>query len=165
MHDEAATHFMGMIDQTTTGHSFLKNELGVIPTVGWQLDPFGHSATQASLLTARAGFNALYFGRIDYQDLSLRHQEKACEGVWDSSQNLNGSAVFFGLTGSYGGNYGAPSGFNFGDPKQRIVGLNETSLKERVLTFLGEVAVQSNQTQGNHIMLTMGTDFMVRAMV
>ena len=37
MHDEAATHFMGMIDQTTLGHSFLKKELGVVPTVGWQV--------------------------------------------------------------------------------------------------------------------------------
>ncbi|KAL3927906.1 MAG: hypothetical protein SGBAC_012884, partial [Bacillariaceae sp.] len=31
MHDEAATHFMGMIDQTTLGHEFLKRELGVVP--------------------------------------------------------------------------------------------------------------------------------------
>lgn len=37
MHDEAATHFMGMIDQTTLGHRFLKKELGVIPKVGWQV--------------------------------------------------------------------------------------------------------------------------------
>ena len=27
MHDEAATHYMGMIDQTTVGHQFLKKEL------------------------------------------------------------------------------------------------------------------------------------------
>ena len=43
MHDEAATHFMGMIDQTTLGHDFLRQELGYVPSVGWQLDPFGHS--------------------------------------------------------------------------------------------------------------------------
>ena len=43
MHDEATTHYMGMIDQTTLGHQFLKQEFGYVPTVGWQLDPFGHS--------------------------------------------------------------------------------------------------------------------------
>lgn len=37
MHDEAATHFMGQIDQTTLGHAFLKKELDVVPSVGWQV--------------------------------------------------------------------------------------------------------------------------------
>lgn len=63
MHDEATTHYIGMIDQTTLGHDFLKQELGVIPSIGWQIDPFGHSATQGGLLTTGMGFNALYFGR------------------------------------------------------------------------------------------------------
>ena len=101
MHDEATTHFMGMIDQTTVGHDFLKKELEYIPSVGWQLDPFGHSSTQASLMTSESGFNALYFGRIDYQDLSQRHSSKNCEGVWDASPNLKDTGVFWGLTGSY----------------------------------------------------------------
>ena len=48
MHDEAAAHYVDMVDQTTLGHRFLKQEFGVSPTVGWQLDPFGHSATQAA---------------------------------------------------------------------------------------------------------------------
>lgn len=43
MHDEATSHFMGMIDQTTLGHDFLKNNFNYTPTTGWQLDPFGHS--------------------------------------------------------------------------------------------------------------------------
>jgi hypothetical protein len=38
-----------------------------IPRVGWQIDPFGHSATQAALLSAEVGFDGLFFGRIDYQ--------------------------------------------------------------------------------------------------
>ena len=58
-----------MIDQTTLGHQFLLNEFGAdhIPTIGWQVDPFGHSATQAALLSAEVGFDALFFGRIDCQ--------------------------------------------------------------------------------------------------
>jgi alpha-mannosidase len=42
---------------------------------------------------------------------------------------------------------------------ERLVGLNETRLQERVLNFLQQLATQSNRTKGNHIMLTMGTDF------
>lgn len=52
MHDEATSHFVSMIDQTTLGHRFLQREFGFLPTVGWQIDPFGHSATNAALLSA-----------------------------------------------------------------------------------------------------------------
>jgi hypothetical protein len=164
MHDEATTHYMGMIDQTTLGHRFLLNELGVVPTVGWQLDPFGHSATQASLLTSRAGFDALYFGRIDYQDLALRQETSECEGVWESSSNLDNSDIFWGLTGSYHGNYGAPEGFCFDKfcNDEPLVGANATRLMERLNMFLEAIRTQSDQTQGHNIMLTMGSDFQVR---
>jgi len=160
MHDEAATHYMGMIDQTTLGHRFLKKELGVIPKVGWQLDPFGHSASQASYLTSLVGFDALYFGRIDYQDLSKRYYEQECEGLWNSSENFD-STVFWGLTGSYSGNYGAPRGYCFDilchDPL--LVELDEHDLQLSMHEFLMEMRIQSDRTKGNHIMLTMGEDF------
>lgn len=48
MHDEATPHYIDLIDQTTLGHQFIKNEFGQRPRVGWQIDPFGHSAVQAS---------------------------------------------------------------------------------------------------------------------
>jgi len=165
MHDEAAAHYMGMLDQTTTGHQFLLRELGVVPRTGWQLDPFGHSATQASLLTDKVGFDALYFGRIDYQDLALRKEASECEGLWNASSSSSDSTIFWGLTGSYGGNYGPPAGFMFdvlfGDD-ERLVSANETRLHERIVEFLGKIKVQSDQTKGNHIMLTMGSDFTFR---
>ena len=52
MYDEAATNYIDMIDQTTLGHRFIKDEFGVTPRIGWQIDPFGHSAVQAYLLGA-----------------------------------------------------------------------------------------------------------------
>ena len=163
MHDEATTHYIGMIDQTTLGHSFLKRELGVIPRVGWQLDPFGHSATQASLLTSKVGFDALYFGRIDYQDLRLRQLEKECEGLWNSSRSLNDTTVFWGLTGSYRGMYGAPLGFCFDVycDDTKLTEMNDTALLKSIRKFLRLVRVQSDQTRGSHVMLTMGEDFQV----
>ena len=170
MHDEASTHYIGMMDQTTLGHAFLHEQLGVIPTVGWQLDPFGHSATQASLLTARAGMDALYFGRIDYQDLAVRQVTQECEGLWkatSTSSNDDDSdddTIFWGLTGSYEGNYGPPPGFCFDVQcrDEKLLGLNQTRLMQRLHTFLEYVRVQADRTRGNHIMLTMGTDFNVR---
>lgn len=56
MHDEAAAHYIDMIDQTTLGHRFVKQEFNVTPRIGWQIDPFGHSAVQAYLLGAEVCF-------------------------------------------------------------------------------------------------------------
>jgi hypothetical protein len=162
MHDEATTHFIGMIDQTTLGHDFLKTEFDYIPSVGWQLDPFGHSATQASLMTSEMGFNALYLGRIDYQDLQHRYETRNCEGLWDVSPSTSGeNAIFWGLTGSFSGNYGAPEGFCFDilctdDP---LYGMKDASLNNRVIDFLKQVKIQTDRTKGSNVMLTMGSDF------
>lgn len=52
MHDEAATHYIDMIDQTTLGHQVIKSQFNKTPRAGWQIDPFGHSAVQAYLLGA-----------------------------------------------------------------------------------------------------------------
>lgn len=62
MHDEAATHYVDMIDQTTLGHRFIKKEFDVVPRIGWQIDPFGHSAVQAYLLGAEVSLS-LYISR------------------------------------------------------------------------------------------------------
>lgn len=59
MHDEAATHYIDMIDQTTLGHRFIKKEFDATPRIGWQIDPFGHSAVQAYLLGAEVSMSLL----------------------------------------------------------------------------------------------------------
>lgn len=167
MHDEAATHYVAMVDQTTLGHRLLKDQFGDdgIPTVGWQLDPFGHSSTQAALLSADAGFDALYFGRIDYQDLELRNKERRAEFIWRASPSLGPDAqVFAGLTGEYGGNYGAPAGFNWDirsndEPVEDNENLQDHNVASRVEDFVKAALDHANRTRGEHVMWTMGSDF------
>ena len=179
MHDEAATHYIGMIDQTTLGHAFLKETFDYVPTVGWQLDPFGHSSTQSSLMTYKMGFDALYFGRIDYQDMELRHATKECEGLWNAfgsstsssssstsqgeNKSLDEGSIFWGLTGSYMGNYGSPGGYcldvNCGPGQKSFIDKNRKTLIAMVQDFLLSVRQQSDRTKGDHVMLTMGSDF------
>jgi hypothetical protein len=139
----------------------LKRELGYIPKVGWQLDPFGHSASQATLMTSRMGFDSIFFGRIDYQDLKLRQSNEDCEGLWNASQSLHDTTVFWGLSGSNQGMYGAPRGFcyDFYCEDPLITEMNETTLLDSIQHFLQLMKSQSDQTRSNHIMLTMGEDF------
>ena len=62
-----------MVDQTTRGHQFILKNFGAdaAPRATWQIDPFGHSNTQAWLLGAEAGFDSFFWGRMDWQDRGL----------------------------------------------------------------------------------------------
>ena len=45
---------------------FLHDTFGTTPRTAWQVDPFGHSATAASM-AALMGFESFMFGRADYE--------------------------------------------------------------------------------------------------
>ena len=89
MHDEATALFVDMLDQTTLGHRIIADEFGpeAVPTVAWQIDPFGHSREYASLV-AQMGYDGLFFGRLDYQDKIKRIQDQKMEMLWRGSQSL-----------------------------------------------------------------------------
>jgi len=55
--DEACPNYEDLINNMLHGHNFLRSEFGVTPRVGWQLDAFGHSSTNARLF-ADFGFEA-----------------------------------------------------------------------------------------------------------
>ncbi|KAK6912904.1 Glycoside hydrolase family 38, N-terminal domain, partial [Dillenia turbinata] len=161
MHDEAAPHYIDMIDQTTLGHRFIKQEFGVTPRIGWQIDPFGHSAVQAYLLGAEVGFDSLFFGRIDYQDRAKRKIEKSLEVVWRGSKFLGSSAQIF--AGAFPQNYEPPPGFYFevndaSPVVQDDINLFDYNVQERVNDFVAAAVAQANITRTNHTMWTMGTD-------
>ncbi|KAI9121310.1 hypothetical protein K1719_008343 [Acacia pycnantha] len=162
MHDEATPHYIDLIDQTTLGHQFIKEEFGKIPRVGWQIDPFGHSAVQAYMLGAELGFDSLFFARIDYQDRAKRLKEKTLEVVWRGSKSLGPSSQIF--TGIFPRHYDPPDGFTFeindvSPPIQDDILLFDYNVQERVNDFVSAALAQANVTRTNHIMWTMGTDF------
>eukprot|EP00257_Ricinus_communis_P013468 XP_015570900.1 alpha-mannosidase At3g26720 [Ricinus communis] len=162
MHDEATPHYIDLIDQTTLGHKFIKDEFGQLPRVGWQIDPFGHSAVQAYLLGSELGFDSLFFARIDYQDRAKRLKEKTLEVIWQGSTSLGSSSQIF--TGIFPRHYDPPDGFTFevndvSPPIQDDVLLFDYNVQERVNDFVAAALAQANVTRTNHIMWLMGTDF------
>jgi len=84
-----------------------------------------------------------------------------CEGVWRSSPHNFGSdaQVFFGLTGSYRGNYGPPDGFNLDAYLSDEPFVDGVNVYQRVSEFVDQIIPHANATRGNNIMLTMGSDF------
>jgi alpha-mannosidase len=163
MHDEASPHYVQMVDQTTRGHQFLMRHFGIRPSVTWQIDPFGHSNTEAWLLGAEAGMDALFFGRMDYQDFAVRKNTSRTEWIWQGSKSMGASAQTFTgeLYGGGGGGYGPPCcSFNGGDsqiqddPRQHDY--NVDGWIDQVVSHAND---QAAHTETNHIMWAMGTDF------
>eukprot|EP00898_Chlorokybus_atmophyticus_P006582 jgi/Chlat1/6925/Chrsp52S06594 len=162
MHDEAATYYTAMIDQTALGHRYIKQQFNVTPTIGWQIDPFGHSATQATLLTAEVGFDATFFARIDYEDRALRHINKGMEMIWRPSQSLGKTAQTF--AGAFYQHYDPPWGLNWeiwstDAPVMDDPILQDYNVGERVERFVQAARQFATAYQGSDVMFTMGSDF------
>jgi len=62
--DEACTDYADILRNFEQAHDFLWQEFQIKPKIGWQLDPFGHSAANASLF-AEMGLEAMVFARIN----------------------------------------------------------------------------------------------------
>ena len=173
-HDEATSHYVAMIDQTTRGHRFLKEEFGYVPRCGWQIDPFGHSSVQAGAMGAAMGFDAMFFGRADWEDMSVRKSLRQLEFLWrgtgagpttcdmGDAGGMGPSTIFTGNFAS--GNYGPPEGFNFeaaisDTPVQDDARLRGFNVDERVDLFIERCYELADVTRGDDIMFTMGSDF------
>jgi len=105
MHDEAAPSYVDMVDNTALGHRMIASQFGVsaLPRATWQIDPFGHTATQASLLSSPlGGFSSVFVGRIDFQDRAARQNASSLETIWRASPTLGKSAqTFYGMMPGY----------------------------------------------------------------
>ena len=86
MHDEACPSFIDMIDNTALGQRLIYENFGVVPKTTWQVDPFGHSAFQGSMLSSPlSGVNGVYVARMDYQEIQQRKLTKSTEMFWTPS--------------------------------------------------------------------------------
>lgn len=114
MHDEACPTFQDMLDQTSAGIRWLSATFGpaALPRVTSQLDPFGHSSTQASLLASpQSGYIAQFQARMDAQESGLRHATQTMDFAWAPSASLGLTALTLGSLGNTG--YSTPDGFCF----------------------------------------------------
>jgi hypothetical protein len=120
MHDEACPNYDDMIENMYIGHKFILDTFGVKPRIGWQIDPFGHSSTNARFFS-EMGFDAWFFGRLDYQDKNRRLRDKEMEFVWRPYYSTQESQAQI-FTHVLWNCYASPKGFDFditsdiGDP-------------------------------------------------
>ena len=164
MNDEATTDYNAIIDQMTLGLQLVEETFGTDarPRVAWHIDPFGHSAEQATLF-AKMGFDGFFFARIDYQDMEYREFALTLEMVWRGSKSLGHKSDIF--TGVLYRGYGAPPGFCFDilckevQPIQDDPNLFDYNVPDRVNAFVFDCSQQALHYTTNNIMLTFGSDF------
>ncbi|KAK6759766.1 hypothetical protein RB195_021372 [Necator americanus] len=160
--DEAAAHYVDIVDQMTLGLKKLDQLFGECgkPKVAWQIDPFGHSKEQANLF-AMMGFTSLFFARIHYLEKEERLKNKSLEFIWNASEDLKTQI----LTGAfYQDNYGPPEGFCFdslcGDePIMDDPDFEDYNLDQKIADFITQVKKQASFLRTSHVMLLMGSDF------
>ena len=163
-HDEGCLHFTTMVDQTAFGSQFLMEEFGIIPKIGWHLDPFGHTSTQASLLTADIGFDAFYFARIDYQDRIHRRKVGAMEMLWRASPSLR-NEIFSGAFVQ--GAYCSPAPFNWGYsggsgvPHEQVPMMDDPRMENdnidaNVEYFVNSAREYQTYSKGANVLMMMG---------
>lgn len=81
MNDEANSHWLSIVQQLTTGHQWLLDNLGYIPKNTWSIDPFGYSSAQPYLYKL-AGFENSVIQRVHYRVKKELAQNKQLEFKW-----------------------------------------------------------------------------------
>ena len=79
--DEATPDYDDILNNMIMGHEFLAKEFGVTPTIGWDLDTFGHSDTNTRIY-AELGYDAMFFSRLDYQEKKARQESRSMIALW-----------------------------------------------------------------------------------
>eukprot|EP01088_Endostelium_zonatum_P015287 TRINITY_DN367_c0_g1_i1.p1 TRINITY_DN367_c0_g1~~TRINITY_DN367_c0_g1_i1.p1 ORF type:complete len:994 (-),score=215.51 TRINITY_DN367_c0_g1_i1:47-2986(-) len=161
MSDEACIYYTDGVDQMTEGHLFLLREFGVVPTIGWQIDPFGHAAAQATQF-ALMGFNGFFFARSDYQDYELRNKTKSLESIWRPSPSLGSRTDIFTHI-LYDSTYCEPEGLSFQDDDVQPVMWDKTlegyNLDKKADQLVAHAKKMTLSYQSNNVLITFGCDF------
>ena len=88
-HDMGCTTTDSMISNWVEGHQWLLDHFGETaqPKIGWSLDPFGMSSSQA-VLQSLMGMDAWFFTRVTGDTVDAMKKAKGLEFVWRGSSAL-----------------------------------------------------------------------------
>lgn len=84
MADEANSHYFALLDQLIEGHQWIQRNLGVKPSSGWAIDPFGHSPSMTYLLKG-AGIQNMVIQRVHYAVKKHFARQQTLEFQWRQS--------------------------------------------------------------------------------
>ena len=154
-----------MMNNMMAGHEWLEKTLGYKATIGWHIDPFGHSSANPRLF-ADMGFDAFFIARMDYEDRAKRLANKEMQWVWRPMEDSLGDSVEI-FTHTMQSTYEWPDGYwyderDFGDKSPVISNPKYTTFNADVksASLRDFILDKSGHYLGNHLMIPWGGDFM-----
>ena len=166
MHDEATPYYEDFIDNMAVGHQFILDNFNVTPSIGWQIDPFGHSSTSAALF-AKMGFDGLWFARVDLQDKVQRSNNKSLEMLWQPTTSQNDETRIFAAVNYR--HYSSPPNCCFDivmcndEPIAYDPDLEYYNVDRKVQEVTDYFRTMSNSYQSDQLLHTFGDDFSFQA--
>jgi len=160
MHDESSPSFVDMLDNTAVGQRAIIDNFGAdaLPTLTWQIDPFGHSAFQGVMSGPSSGYLGVMWGREDAQLKAQSLGIRGYERVWSPSPSLGATSATF--AGIFYSGYGPPSsaGRCDGNPTNATCGYANAATDFAALAadIFGN---RIRAVRGNDVLLNFGTDF------
>lgn len=159
MNDEASVTYSAAINQMTEGHQFVLREFGPLgrASVGWHVDPFGHSASIASLWSGM-GFDAFGLERIDWREKDRRKANQELEFVWRGSDSLGEETqIFAHILDSH---YNTPPEMAYDGDHGSSMRFTKQSGGEQADAFAKMARTRSAYYKHNLLMIPYGDDFM-----
>ena len=157
-HDQANPTARGIVNQMTSGHAFLLRAFGVVPRVGWSLDPFGSSTANAALY-GLSNYDALVINRIPDSEMAPLKASKGLEFVWRPSPSLPNeqTEIFTHVLDSY---FCMPGGFRWAWSQADSPWITPSNAAERAANFAGQIKPRAAWFKTNKILVPWGCDFM-----
>jgi hypothetical protein len=155
--DEANPTAEAVVNQVSEGHDYVESLFGVRPHIGWQIDPFGHSAMTPSLW-ALMGYDAMVINRIHYQTKKRFKQQSAMEFVWQGSRMSRqadlDTSIFTHVLHSH---YSAPRGYDWEEPG--VPRVSTWNAGSRAASLVSKLKRRASAYKTKHLLVTFGDDF------
>eukprot|EP00048_Salpingoeca_helianthica_P023476 m.24600 g.24600 ORF g.24600 m.24600 type:complete len:1033 (-) comp8724_c0_seq1:97-3195(-) len=154
-HDQACPTALGIASQMTQGHRFLQATFNVTARIGWSIDPFGSSSSNAWLYSLMK-FDALVINRISSDAMSALMANKALEFNWFPTTDGHDS-IFTHVFDSY---FCMPGGFRWGMNGNNDPDITPDNVQARADELVKQLSPRFAWYRTPNLMVPWGCDFM-----
>ena len=164
--DEACPNYEDLINNVMIGHQFLENEFNITPRVGWNLEAYAHSNTNARLF-AQLGMDAQFFSTVDpkLKDVYKAEDKHKLNFLWQPA-SANFGQKYQILTSIIKDSHKFPGGFYADEgPDVDVTPIvddesrGDYNAPDRAYEFINYVNELASAYQEENILYPMGTDF------
>lgn len=163
-HDQGCVYIDHLIFNYEYGRGYTKKHLGLIPIVGWSIDPFGVSVGSAKAFK-EMGFEFLGLNRVPFEFKEELRYEQDLLFNWKLNETDPNNDL---LTYVVPIHYGTPGPFNFhskipvhygANPPEETILSAEFKLLTHLCIFMDDIFDQAKLFKEENVLVLLGDDF------